>query len=219
MTDLFESLAKLLSDFTWKRLLGAVVAVTVLVAMLFMYERYTNSFALDRVQKRAEILQVLQEIRAKGWADDRRLETAYTRLLDELEATAVPDPPSFSAPSVIARLQAPEAVWKFLAGASLWWLVALVALRDVYKGDDSAAAALLALGLGGVIFGTIGALLSSLHWTFNYVAYPILAPTIVIGLLMFIDDFATRVKTNAQRAREAESARAQEGGKSAPTKV
>jgi hypothetical protein len=189
MKELFEVVGELLSNFTWKRFFAFVISAVILVAFFVTYERYTNSFALSRIGKQAEILRTLQLIQKEGIPKDSELETIYERLLADLADASSRVPSAVPQP----RLPQPgtlQAKWKFLAGASYWWLLAVIGLWELYRGTRHARGVMTFFFFAGAFFGLVGMLVPSFNWVFNYVAYPILGPVLLLAVFLAIAGMA-----------------------------
>jgi len=57
MVGFFEAVFKFFfSEFSMRKLLGAIIVIVMALAGLSLYERYTSSFRLGRLQKGADLL-------------------------------------------------------------------------------------------------------------------------------------------------------------------
>lgn len=80
--NIFE---KLISEFTWKRLFFIAAALAIVVIAAVMYESYTNSFRLARLEKSSELIEKLVEMNEKMIdVDDELLLAAYAGLKRQL---------------------------------------------------------------------------------------------------------------------------------------
>src|SRR5689334_20686099 len=66
MSDFFEALFKFFSEFTWRKLAGVFLVLIVCFGGFSLYERYTSSFKLSRLQKATELLLRIQEAQANA---------------------------------------------------------------------------------------------------------------------------------------------------------
>jgi hypothetical protein len=103
-----------------------ITLVFLALAILIGYERYTATFRLGRLQKEANLITQLQEIQARGT-------NMMTPQLNELEATLLTNATLTIQESPISLKYVPsrltfsfDSLWKFLFGASMWLLFALI---------------------------------------------------------------------------------------------
>ena len=170
LESLFQSIEKLISEFSWLRLLSFFVLFLLIFGSILIFENYTGHFQLSRIEKTAAILQSIQEIHTNQKdQDDAELSVAIAALKKEIR--------KFTSKQAKITIHSQE--WlKALTGASLWLLFTLfflLRLRNRDKSDRSGPliCAVFCIFLS-VMFGSIGLLLPNFdsQWM-NYLLYPI----------------------------------------------
>jgi hypothetical protein len=92
--SIFTSVSTLFENFTVKRFLALCCAFAIIIFAVLLYEKYTNNFKLNRLQKSAEILKTLQEVKNSGIESDNDLLVVYKNIEKELSELSDPNNPS-----------------------------------------------------------------------------------------------------------------------------
>lgn len=142
MSQLLEVVGEIISDLTWKRA-GSVLVVLVVVILAFgVYESYTASFRLGRVDRATRILTDLVELENnEGIKKDEALSEIHADLVNRLGLLT-----DFSTPDVAVVSLLLRALAAFLP----WFLIILAFGSRLRRGDKSAGST-----LGGTILLSI----------------------------------------------------------------
>lgn len=171
---------RLISDFSWRRLLFVLTLVGVTIAGLWMYETYTASFRLARMEKEISLLERLAALSERApISKDPALRSVYTGLQGKLSSGA--------ASSESLAVFSPAAK-KSLAAASAWFLLALLVFLAGRSGT-AASGFTGATAVGMVIFATPFVVLAAFLPTFeaswiNYLLYPIGHVAVVVAVVL-----------------------------------
>lgn len=200
MNHIIESLTKLFTEFTWKKLFIFICIVIVAFAGLMFYESTTKSFKLKRIEHIAEILTKLNSIETSRVLHNKELKETYGNLTKELLEASTIEKMSLKAPDVLHRVREPEAMYKFLTAAILWWLFSLWPFSSFWKGDYGAHGAFISIAAVGILSGAIGVFIPSFSslW-YNYLLVPLLLFIIIIAvfaaIMVYSDKLAEIKKT------------------------
>ncbi len=165
MSQLLEVVGELIADLTWKRAGSALLVLVVLLCAFAMYESYTASFRLGRVDRAARILNNLVALEDnEGIKTDEALSEIHAKLVNRLgQLTDFSKPDS----TVVSRLL--RALTAFLP----WFLLILAFGRRRGRGDKSAGSALGGTIVLAIPFVVGGVLLPQMHLgLINYIVYP-----------------------------------------------
>ncbi len=183
---------RLITQFTWRRLLFVLGLIFVIIAGLAFYEFYTGHFRLGRIDQESALLDKLAaQSKAINSQNPEDLSDIHRALTDDLRHYVMAKQSSFPIPSWIL---------KFLAAIVPWLLLALI-IRIASSPDGFRSA------FGGILIVAIpvafvGALIPDFKspW-FNYVAYPALAVILIVIPLLLLQRWRTQVPKNVfQRA-------------------
>jgi hypothetical protein len=125
MADFLKELLKFLSEFTWRKLLLLVCIAAVGLGGFSLWERYTSSFRLGRLQKAADLMVRLQELQAHGTNSTPELERAKATLVTQAVQAIEEKPLTLDILPSTLKLSV-DSLWRFLAGSALWFLTSLV---------------------------------------------------------------------------------------------
>jgi hypothetical protein len=183
MQSLFDTLGKLLLEFTWRRLASVVLMAALAISAVALYERYTSSFQLARIEKVANILATLHAIDPTQLDGRPELRATYLDLVTQVNAAARSRP---LLPELSATRWVPTTVGKVIGGGILWWLLALLAFRDVLRKDNNARVALPALLVLGLGAGLVALTVDGGGIAFHFVLYPLLSFVLPVLLMLGI---------------------------------
>lgn len=177
MKDVIESIFKFGSEFTWRKFLTLVVVSLLAFGAFLLFERYTSSFRLSRLQKASDLLVRLQEIEQKGTNNSPELIRARQTLMNEAIKAIEEKPVSLDfIPSKLVFSW--EYLWKFLAGAACWWLAALYQWKSTVKSAPNHP--MVGFLLIGGICGFTGIFVSPIVWPwFHILAIPLITPVAI----------------------------------------
>lgn len=200
MKDMLEALFKFGSEFTWRKLLALILLGAVAFGIFLLYERYTSSFRLSRLQKASDLLIRLQEIEVHRTNSTPELERARIALMTQA-AKAIEESP-LSLEFIPMKLTfSVENAWKFLAGGALWCVIAVFQLSKLKtkSAKDSVLGFLMLAGLSGFV----GVFVPAIWWPwFHILIYPWLfiaaVGFIAVPVALFISNFKS-AKNKAQR--------------------
>jgi len=162
---------------------------------VFFYEKYTNNFQLSRLQKSAEVLLTLQEIKSKNIQSNQSLLPIYKDI--EKELATLSDPAN---PASLAFNPKYAGFKKFFSTFSLWLLLALIIYFQQKKKPEKEPNIVFGFIVLGLFFGFIGYLLPTILWPWlNLIAYPILH----IALFAFIGITIPQFQAYRKKAEEA----------------
>lgn len=171
-----KSVDRLVSEFSLRRLFGLITFVLLVVAGAILFEWYTSSFRLARLERAMAVLGALEE-GVDTPADSVRIAQLRENLLDELESALSAPPVSLTLPQ-IPELRAPglnvPSAMKFLATAVLWWGFGLLGHFTADPNSDGATG-LVGFGVLGIVAGLVAAWVPTWAWPwFNLAFVPIL---------------------------------------------
>lgn len=170
MADFFSELLKFFSKLSWRKLFALLVFAVVALAVLFLYEQYTASFRLSRLQKATDLLAHLQEIQAHGTNSTRDFQRAYAAVLAQTIEAVEEKPISLKfIPSTYTFSM--DSLWRFIAGGALWFVLACFQIPKMKTKEGSAAfSGLLILAAAS---GFVGMFIRPIWWPwFHLLIYP-----------------------------------------------
>jgi len=138
---IFQFLEKLVTDFTWKRLLFILTLSFLVVAIIITYENYTGHFRLSRIERATTLLDklVALEDNIKKSINNDFLKI-HKRLTDDLNAYINHSFTPFSLPEWVLRM---------FSAAVPWALLSLIfSLSDDDKTKDNTIAVLVLSSFG-----------------------------------------------------------------------
>ncbi len=137
MDKLVERLAEFFSEFTWPRFFALLVVISLLIMAFSLFERYTSSFRLGRLQRTADLISKIQEIETTITNATPELRADYKALLAQTTEAVNSKPVSLDFIPSTLRFSM-DGLLKFVAGGSLWLLFELFAvLAERKKGGDT----------------------------------------------------------------------------------
>jgi competence protein ComGC len=197
MADFFAELLKIFSEPTWRKIAMVLSLVLASLVALLVYERYTASFRLSRLQKETELLTRLQEIQNRGTNRSPDLDRAQMALVVQT-VQAIEEKP-FALEFVPTRLTfSMDSLWKFFAGGTIWWVYGLFQLSKIKtKEGKKEFYGTLSIAL---IMGFFAMFVPPIWWPwFHIFIYPwlLMVAVIVVLLPLAIPAFG-RAKKKAQ---------------------
>lgn len=185
MGEFLKVIIDKLSTISKKAIVGWIIAIVLFVLAIFPYLD-TNLFYPNRVKNRVEILDMVTKLDTNQINNNPKLKQEYDNILSEINNSNENYISNF-----FKTKENGSTLWKFICGASLWWMFAIFML--FYKDKTVKSKKQMWINKGGGFFflGLLGALIG---WIFsiiptignpwiNYIGAPIL--TIVIMVLLF----------------------------------
>jgi len=153
---MFKDLIQLFGDLNWERLIVLVIVFALGIGATLMYESHTHSFALTRLDRSANLLAKLDEIKAgsaenKPDLNDRILESLYSELHE------------ISQPTETARALERGYLKSMLAFVP-WLLMALVFLTSSDGNERRSWIGFFGAISFGVLYGGVAAIIPDLFW-------------------------------------------------------
>ena len=201
MAGFFEALFKFFSEFTWRKLLAVIVVVCVVFVGFSLFERYTSSFRLTRLQKAADLLIRVQELQARGTNNSPEVDHATGVLISQVTRAVETEPTTINFEFVPSRLTfSIDWFWKFLAGSALWFVLSFSQITKL-KTKDGRNAFFGALVMA-VVSGSVGICVRAFWWPwFHLLIYPwLLIAAIFTALAPFALMTGMRAGKKAQGA-------------------
>jgi len=129
---LFSSVEKLVYEPTWKRFFHLVLSVGVLLGAFLIFERYTRTFELARLERSVDVLRKLHALKAEtGDTNEQELIRMGSVLESQMHELVKLQPAGTeSQPNQIIK---PSGWWKFLAALIPWALVIAPMVRAEAK--------------------------------------------------------------------------------------
>jgi hypothetical protein len=169
MTDFLEALLKFFTEFTWKRLLALIIVLVVTFGLFSLFERYTSSFRLGRLQKAADLLVKVQEIE-NNTNRPPELELARHALIEQTVEAIKTEPLTLEFVPATLKFSM-DTVWKFAAGAAFWCFLGLFQIHKLR--DKKTKEALAGLLLAAIVSGIVGTFIPTIWWPwFHIFIYP-----------------------------------------------
>jgi len=163
--SVFQAFERLVTDFSWRRLLFWVLFVTVLGGSFMIFERYTGQFKLRKLERATALLERLETLRQHPSVfQDSALAATYRGIRDQLGDLLKP---------ADLRPSVSPIVWRGMAAAAPWLLIALAFVPGLRRGEAGMGSAVVGVLIIGIVFAGIGVLLpDSFGELVLYVVYP-----------------------------------------------
>jgi hypothetical protein len=194
MSGFFEALFKFFSEFTWRKLGALIIVGVCTVVALSLYERYTSSFRINRLQRVTELLLKVRELEDKHAEAGSDLELARTTLIKQVIEAVQQKPITLDVLPTTIRLSVDDA-WHFLAGSALWFILAATQINSLKekKGRD----AFVGLFLVACVSGFFAIFTPIVWWPwFHLFIYPFL---LVAAIAVAMAPFAYIVSKRAAK--------------------
>jgi|ERR1051325_5506835 hypothetical protein len=202
MTNLFTELLKFFSEFTWKKCFSILVMLLIGFALVSIYELYTSTFRFSRLQKAADLLSKIEEIDSRGTNASQELLRARNALVTQ--AVEAIDTKPITLKFIPSTLQfSMDSGWKFLAGASFWWAIALTQIRGIT--DAKKRSGIFGMTFVGFITGFAGIFIPSVWWPwFHIFILPWVFLICLVVLVLPIGYFASKRAANKKAQEKAQ---------------
>lgn len=167
------------------KLYATIIILIIAIVLVFPYID-ANIFFYNRIEKRANILQSLSEIDIDRISQSPALQDEYNAILSEIEGQREW---SISG-AVSANRNSTIALFKFISGGALAWIVAVcVPFMNTFSDKKTKIVAIILVVLFGVFSGWIASIVPTVinPWI-NYVGFPILEVILLISLTMKTKD-------------------------------
>jgi hypothetical protein len=166
LDSVFQAFERLVTQFSWRRLTFWILFFIVVVTGFWSYERYTAQFRLRKLEHATALLERLELLRRQPNAlQDTTLASAFREIRDQLDTV-------LRQTSLMPAVS--PTVWKGIAGAAPWLLLALAFVPSVRRGESDTAAAIAGVLILAVVFGVLGIVLpTALGPNLLYIVYPL----------------------------------------------
>ncbi len=177
LQPVFDFIEKFATDFTWKRLVILISLVTLIGAILFLYEAQTATTQLSKYERSVSIIEKLESINLETEESKRVASNIYSGLSQLTEPYS--DPATFSASISMEMKQA-------LLAAAPWLLFCLFFIPGYFKGNEDAPS-IIGGTIGIAFIMGLGGYLIPVSWSswVSYGLYPFGANLLLFMLLMW----------------------------------
>lgn len=164
--SVFQSFEKLISEFSWRRLVFLALLLVLAIVAIWLWENNTGQMRLTRFERTVAILNSLKDLQGNpAIENDPVLKSTLVALKQDLKEFTV------------RKSEVPTLGigWrKGFAGGAAWLLVSFAFFPALRTGDRSELNGLIGCLVLAMIFGVIGAWLPDAPYAWiNYVAYPL----------------------------------------------
>jgi hypothetical protein len=170
---LIQFFERLITEFTWRRLLFVITFLFVSICSLAFYEVYTGHFRYARIEHASKLLDRLtaqeKPVRDSGSEDLREI---HRSLVTDLRQQLDPQ----------RRATVPLWIWKLLAASVPWVFVTLLTYFSSSGSYASTFGGILLLALPVIILGCLLPTFSS-PWV-NYILYPVASTVVVVVVVV-----------------------------------
>jgi hypothetical protein len=192
MGTIIEKLLVFFSEFTWRRFFALLVVAALLFMAFSLFERYTSSFRLGRLQKSAELISKIQAIETTITNSSLELQRDYRALIAQATEAVEVKPISLDVLPSTLRFSMDD-VWKFLAGGVLWFIFALFTIPKSLRGDKESRRAFGGMMLFAAISGFVGIFVHPYRWPwFHLFLFPFILMGAVFLMLVPVIYFVTK---------------------------
>lgn len=152
---------KLITQFSWRRLIFILVVIFISICVLAWYETYTGHFRLNKIERATKLLAQLTELSEKiKETNDSKLTNIFESIMKDLDMYVNHPVTAFSLH---------PAILKAMAAATPWILMILGFLLT-----PTPKTAILGTLVAAIPFTIIGAFLPDFSYPWiNYFAYPV----------------------------------------------
>lgn len=174
LEPVFTFFDKLIDQFSWRRLIVALLLAALFALCVVTYEAYTGAFRLQRLERVLSLVEHMQRIAPQAGVKDN-LDAVTLSASQELLDFSATDSTAFSIPSSIL---------KGIAALAPWFLVLLLILVAPGGGTASAIGGMIVVATPAII---LGALLPDFRYPWiNYILYPICQVLVLVsGVLLW----------------------------------
>lgn len=173
MDKVIESFFALFSEFTWRRFLAFLIFVGLLFLGFLVYERYTASFQLSRLQKSAELIITIHNMEMSITNGSTAIQKAGHSLAEQSIQAVEAKPLSLDILPTTLRFST-DYLWKFLAGCAAWIALSISRMPRIVRGDKASKATATGFLFFGILAGLIGLAIPTFWWPwFHLVIYPL----------------------------------------------
>lgn len=174
----FQSFEKLISEFSWRRLVFLLSLLILAGICVWLWENNTGQMRLTRIERTIAILGAMKDLQ-----DHQVIKSDPT--LQNTLAAVKEDLREFTERK--SEVPVLGTAWrKAIAGGAPWLLFALLFLPALKTGKQDELNGLLGCVILVVVFGAIGAWLPDFPYAWmNYIGYPIANFILVIAFAMW----------------------------------
>ncbi len=173
MDKAIEAFFALFSEFTWRRVLALLILLGLLFLGFSLYERYTLSFQLSRLQRSAELLMTIHKMESTVTSGNPEIRRASQKLAEQSIHAVETKPLSLDILPSTLRFST-DYLWKFLAGAAAWFGLAISRTPRIARGDKASKTSAAGFFFFGILAGLLGLAIPPLWWPwFHLIIYPL----------------------------------------------
>ena len=127
----FDFIERWIYDFTWKRPIIVLVLILAIVGFFYLWESKTATFELQKLERATAMLSQLSKLEI----EDKKQLILGERIVDSLLRLTDPKASEFRFTTELS-----ERWVQALYGGALWFLLALVFVRDLVAGKEGTSA-------------------------------------------------------------------------------
>lgn len=162
--------------FSWRKFFVLVGLIVLLLFFLSLYERFTSSFRLARLNRTAELIAKMRDLEASVTNCSVTVREDYKELLKQVDEAVKFKPLSLDViPSRITFSM--DGLWKFLAGSAAWVVLAFLGVWDAKRREVKGNLWRAFFGISGfgAISGACSMLCPAIWWPwFHLLLWPFL---------------------------------------------
>lgn len=188
--SVFQSFEKLISEFSWRRLVFLVMFLVMAASIVWLWENNTGQMRLTRIERTIAILNSIKDIQDHPvMKSDPALNRILSSLKDDLKEFS-----EHNAQPVFLG-----AKWrKAFAGGAIWLLFSLLYLPALRTRENNELQALIGCLIMAVFFGVIGVWLPDFAYPWlNFILYPV-TNFIIIMAIAFLWQARKRARIKKQ---------------------
>lgn len=163
--SIFQFFEKLFTEFSLKRIAFVLGFIIVIIFIAWMFESYTGSYKLNRIERSVEILKELSLLsNDETIKKDKELTQIYNNLENELY--------TFLRNNEL-RFYISSDIWKIITSSLPWLILAIFFLPDLLKGKEGSDNTIIGLVVFAIPFIVVGYFIPTFQkrWI-NYFLYP-----------------------------------------------
>ncbi len=178
LESIFQSFEKLISEFSWRRLVFLVLLLVITVAAIWLWENSTGQMRLTRIERTILILNSIKDLQEHPVVkSDPILRSTLLAVKEDLKEFTE------------RRSETPilDARWrKAFAGGAPWLLFSLLYLPAFRTKEREELNALIGCLTLSVIFGVIGAWLPDFSYPWvNFIGYPVANFILIVAFALW----------------------------------
>jgi drug/metabolite transporter (DMT)-like permease len=186
LDPVFGFFEKLIDQFTWRRLAFLTLLLVIGICCLWIFETYTQSFKLTRIERQVALLGMLSEVASQDQVrSNPEFQAIAISLTEQLRGSDV---------TVIKDIAFQPWMKKALATAAVWiiFFICIASIPNKYSRTSPEFVSVLAgMTLFALPFIALSTLIPTNPWL-NYLVYPIGHLFVLAFLMLLIGGLMTR---------------------------